>query len=64
MDLVHTIDDSLTWAAVGTAEFDDNLRVEEAEESQNWRALSPMVTWQVNKRDVAGSRQMDLGKIL
>ena len=35
MDLVHTIDDSLTWAAVGTAEFDDNLRVEEAEESQN-----------------------------
>ena len=64
MDLVHTIDDSLTWAAVGTAEFDDNLRVEEAEESQNWRALSPMVTWQLNKRGVAGSRQMDLGKIL
>ena len=35
MELIHTIDDSLTWAAVGTAEFDDNLRVEEAEESQN-----------------------------
>ena len=61
MELIHTIDDSLTWAAVGTAEFDDNLRVEEAEESQNWRALSPMVTWQVNKRVIATSYQWELG---
>ena len=35
MEFIHTINDSLTWAAVGTAEFDDNPRVEEAEESQN-----------------------------
>ena len=35
MEFILTINDSLTWAAVGTAEFDDNLRVEEAEESQN-----------------------------